>query len=303
MNKSEKLHCRLARDFRCFLQRGVTLVHGGQLRAIFRGRSELVPGGLARLAAQLISLLEVARLSVWGPVLLRSCGFFGLLGLVAYLGHVARDFERYGGVRYVDSRVAEFLDATEPRGGHAAGVPVESDKRSRKEQTELLSQAATDAAKAAPPGCPEESKKGPSGIAPTGQVILNLASKEELTTLPGVGPARADAILALRARLGRFKRVSDLLRIKGIGYKSLQKLKDKVILDPPQAEVGGDASSGSSGHAPPQTAPPQTAPSQTAPSRDQLSPAPLNENMHPATQQLNGSRLPAAEKLDPAKDA
>jgi competence protein ComEA len=67
-----------------------------------------------------------------------------------------------------------------------------------------------------------------------GKVILNLASAEDLRHLPGVGPKRADAILALRVRLGRFKQVSDLLRVKGIGVRGLKKLTPHVVLDAPR---------------------------------------------------------------------
>jgi competence protein ComEA len=63
---------------------------------------------------------------------------------------------------------------------------------------------------------------------------LNLATSAELTTLPGVGPKRAEAILALRTRLKGFRKLSDLLRVKGIGVKSLRKLEPKLVLDVPK---------------------------------------------------------------------
>jgi competence protein ComEA len=62
-------------------------------------------------------------------------------------------------------------------------------------------------------------------------VILNLASVEELRKLPGIGAKRAEAIVALRERLGKFKRLSDLLRVKGIGPKRLKQLLPKLLLD------------------------------------------------------------------------
>ncbi len=72
------------------------------------------------------------------------------------------------------------------------------------------------------------------GILPDGRVVLNLATSAELTTLPGVGPKRAEAILALRTRLKGFRKLSDLLRVKGIGVKSLRKLEPKLVLDVPK---------------------------------------------------------------------
>jgi competence protein ComEA len=71
------------------------------------------------------------------------------------------------------------------------------------------------------------------GILPDGRVVLNAADEQALRTLPGVGPKRAQAILTLRHRLVRFRRVEDLLRVKGIGRKTLSKIKPKVVLSPP----------------------------------------------------------------------
>jgi len=73
-----------------------------------------------------------------------------------------------------------------------------------------------------------------AGMTQDGKVILNLATLEDLRHLPGVGQKRADAILALRARLGHFKHVNDLLRVKGIGVRGLKKILPHVLLDPPQ---------------------------------------------------------------------
>lgn len=62
-------------------------------------------------------------------------------------------------------------------------------------------------------------------------IVLNTATSEELQRLPGVGAKRAAAILALRERLGRFRRVEDLLRVKGIGRKSLKRIAPLVVLE------------------------------------------------------------------------
>lgn len=64
-------------------------------------------------------------------------------------------------------------------------------------------------------------------------VILNTANADDLRRLPGIGEKRANAILALRARLGgRFKAVEDLLKVKGIGRATLRRLRPLVRLDP-----------------------------------------------------------------------
>ena len=64
-------------------------------------------------------------------------------------------------------------------------------------------------------------------------VILNTANVDDLRRLPGIGEKRANAILALRARLGgRFHAVEDLLKVKGIGRATLKRLRPLVRLDP-----------------------------------------------------------------------
>lgn len=80
-----------------------------------------------------------------------------------------------------------------------------------------------------------------SGVTADGKVILNLASEVELTRLPGVGKRRAEQIVALRTRLGKFRKLRDLLRVKGIGPRSLKRLAPLVVLDPPPPERDGAA--------------------------------------------------------------
>jgi competence protein ComEA len=63
-------------------------------------------------------------------------------------------------------------------------------------------------------------------------VDLNTADEDELCRLPGIGPTRARAILALRAKLGRFKSVDDLARIKGIGRTLLRRLRPWTRIGP-----------------------------------------------------------------------
>lgn len=61
-------------------------------------------------------------------------------------------------------------------------------------------------------------------------VDINTASEKDLERLPGVGPSRAKAIVELRAQLKGFHRVEDLMRVKGIGRKTFQKLSPLVTL-------------------------------------------------------------------------
>lgn len=59
----------------------------------------------------------------------------------------------------------------------------------------------------------------------TKPININTADKKMLTQLPGVGPATADAIVKYRKANGKFKSAKDLLNVKGIGEKTLKKMK------------------------------------------------------------------------------
>ena len=58
-----------------------------------------------------------------------------------------------------------------------------------------------------------------------GKLNLNTANEEQLMMLPAVGPAKAERIVAWRTKNGGFKRVADLRRVKGFGYKTFKKLE------------------------------------------------------------------------------
>jgi competence protein ComEA len=63
-----------------------------------------------------------------------------------------------------------------------------------------------------------------------GAVSLNSASAAELTTLPGVGPATAAAIVAHREATGGYGSVEQLLDVKGIGPAKFESLRESVTL-------------------------------------------------------------------------
>lgn len=86
---------------------------------------------------------------------------------------------------------------------------------------------------AADAGTPSAVPDGCSGRMADGRVVLNRAGADDLVRIPGVGPKRAQAILALRERLKRLRRPTDLLRIRGIGPKSLRKMRPHFVLDVP----------------------------------------------------------------------
>ena len=62
---------------------------------------------------------------------------------------------------------------------------------------------------------------------------LNQATVEELDTLPGVGPAIAKRIVAFREKNGGFKRIEDLMNVRGIGEKTFLRLRDRITVKAP----------------------------------------------------------------------
>jgi len=62
------------------------------------------------------------------------------------------------------------------------------------------------------------------------KINLNEATFDQLQTLPGVGPALAERILEHRHEVGKFKRIEEILNIKGMGEKKFQKIKDRLVV-------------------------------------------------------------------------
>lgn len=62
------------------------------------------------------------------------------------------------------------------------------------------------------------------------KVNINSAKAEELATLPGIGPAKAEAIVKYRQANGNFKKIEDLKAVKGIGDKMIDKIKPEITI-------------------------------------------------------------------------
>lgn len=63
-------------------------------------------------------------------------------------------------------------------------------------------------------------------------VNLNTASEEQLATLKGIGPAKAKAIIEYRTKNRGFKKVEDILIVKGIGPKIFDTIKNDITVAP-----------------------------------------------------------------------
>ena len=62
------------------------------------------------------------------------------------------------------------------------------------------------------------------------RININTATSQELQTLRGIGPAMAQRIIEYRQTSGRFSTVDDLTNVKGIGEKTLEKIRDSITV-------------------------------------------------------------------------
>lgn len=192
------------------------------------------------------SWLARLRASVWLEPALRLSGMALLLGVLSGIGVVATTYAKPGAKLPEGSRLltdalgTSWLKPTppEPSGApahahaHAPAVPSAAVAAVAAPHPAEPS-AAAPSAESPPAAEPAPGNSAPAGVTAEGKVILNVASAEELTKLPGVGLKRATAIVALRTKLKRFKHATDLLRVKGIGPRGLQRMLPHLVLDAP----------------------------------------------------------------------
>lgn len=62
-----------------------------------------------------------------------------------------------------------------------------------------------------------------------GRIDINTATLEEFESLPGIGPAIAERIIYYRNVNGKFDIVEDLTEVSGIGDKTIEKLRDRIV--------------------------------------------------------------------------
>ena len=95
----------------------------------------------------------------------------------------------------------------------------------------VAAQAPTPAARTAP----RSAAKG----APAGPININTATATELQALPGVGARTAERIVEYRQKNGPFKKVEELMNVRGVGEKNFLKLKSQITVAAAKAEHAG----------------------------------------------------------------
>jgi len=134
-----------------------------------------------------------------------------------------------------------------------------------------------------------------------GRIDINAAGENLLQELPSIGPVRAASIVAWREEHGPFARAEDLMRVPGIGEKTLERLRRSIIANPPNDSPAiASAAPGAPGANSPwgllsqvASPPPATAPSSSAHSVNPTGnaadrPVPINRATEAELQTLSG---------------
>ena len=91
---------------------------------------------------------------------------------------------------------------------------------------------------AAPVAAQDAGPRQQPSKAPAASAVLNIntATAADLQKLPGVGAATAERIVEYRQKNGPFKKIEELMNVRGIGEKSFLKLKPLITAAPPRTE-------------------------------------------------------------------
>lgn len=112
--------------------------------------------------------------------------------------------------------------------GTEASIPAFDYRTSDSEYVALSNAAARLPEDAAPHGNGSRAKA--KSLPAKEGININTASAEELTQLPGIGPALAARIVEYRVQKGRFSTLDELKNVKGIGPKKFEKLRPYIRL-------------------------------------------------------------------------
>lgn len=93
-----------------------------------------------------------------------------------------------------------------------------------------VSSAQTPKGQAPKTSAAKPSSAGRVRATPASPVNINAATAAQLQTLPGVGASTAQRILDYREKNGGFKKIEELMNVRGVGEKSFLKLKPLIVI-------------------------------------------------------------------------
>lgn len=77
------------------------------------------------------------------------------------------------------------------------------------------------------PGIPAVQTGGEAG---TEKININTADENQLQTLTGIGPAKAQKIIEYREANGGFKSIEEIMNVSGIGEKTFENIKENICV-------------------------------------------------------------------------
>jgi competence protein ComEA len=75
-------------------------------------------------------------------------------------------------------------------------------------------------------------QKGAAPAPNAGRLNLNAATLSQLDALPGIGPKTAQRIIEYRQKNGGFKKIEELMNVRGVGEKGFLRIKDRIAVAP-----------------------------------------------------------------------
>lgn len=130
---------------------------------------------------------------------------------------------------------ARIAQAIEAAGGFTEDAACESVNLAREAQDgeQIIVASAAEAAASAANGtgvAAGGSGSAQGSAAADGRVNINTATEADLQTISGIGPSKAQKIIAYRESNGPFKTVEDLCNVSGIGEKTLENIRDQITI-------------------------------------------------------------------------
>ncbi|WP_188615103.1 helix-hairpin-helix domain-containing protein [Lysinibacillus alkalisoli] len=119
------------------------------------------------------------------------------------------------------------IDAIAQAGGYTEAADTKQINAAKRLQDEMIiyvPQIGEEAMDLSMPSFPSTQE------ATTPQVNINTADEAALTTIPGVGPAKAKAIISYREQQGAYQTIEDIKNVSGIGEKTFDKLSEYITV-------------------------------------------------------------------------